>query len=97
MNTETSAGAGPVDQRVRPAPGEIEAEVLRNLANNTRFEVEVLGACDGSMLAQKAACLEWLACGAEYQQALRRGTALKTGNLLVAQENMVKQIKFLMA
>lgn len=97
MNTEPTAGAGPVDHLVGLAPGEIEAVVLRNLANHTRFEAEELGACDGSMLAQKAACLEWLACGAEYQQALRKGTALKTGHLLAAQENMVKQIKFLMA
>lgn len=52
MYTETTAGAGPVDHLVGLAPGEIEAVVLRNLANHTRFEAEALGACDGSMLAQ---------------------------------------------
>ena len=56
-----------------------------------------MGACDGSMSAQKAACLEWLACGAEYQHMLRGGPRVSTGKLLEAQENLVKQIKFLMA
>ena len=56
-----------------------------------------MGACDGSMSAQKAACLEWLACGAEYQHMLRGGPAVSTGKLLAAEQDMVKQIKFLMA
>jgi hypothetical protein len=57
----------------------------------------MMGACDGSMSAQRAACLEWLACGAEYQHMLRGGPKVSTGKLLEAQENLVKQIKFLMA
>ena len=100
MSEITPAVGAPIERQVRPAseaPGRLEAEVLRNLANHARFEAEVMGACDGSMSRQKAACLEWLACGAEYQQMLRGGPRVSTGQLLLAQENFVKQIKFLEA
>lgn len=74
-----------------------EAEALRNLADHARIEVEVMRAGDGSMSAQRAACLEWLACGAEYQHMLRGGPTVSTGKLLAAEQNLVKQIRFLMA
>ncbi|MBP8100581.1 MAG: hypothetical protein KAY54_01750 [Burkholderiaceae bacterium] len=66
-------------------------------ADGTDHEVEIVKVVDGSMSAQKAACLEWLACGAEYQHMLRGGPRVSTGELLEAQENLVKQIRFLMA
>ena len=93
-STEQPAGGAPVEPTVRPS---VEAEALRNLADHAKFEAAAMGACDGSMSAQKAACLEWLACGAEYQHMLRGGPRVSTGKLLEAQENLVKQIKFLMA
>jgi hypothetical protein len=94
MAQSNPAVLGPVEPTVRPS---VEAEALRNLADHAKFEAAVMGACDGSMSAQKAACLEWLACGAEYQHMLRGGPRVSTGKLLEAQENLVKQIKFLMA
>lgn len=106
MTTEATPGAlGSNDQlglrperaKANAGPGQLEAEVLRNLANHARFVAEAMGACDGSMSAQKAACLEWLACGAEYQQMLRGGPRVSTAHLLKAQENLVKQIRFLEA
>ena len=92
MNSET-AGVGPVDASVRPAAGAVEAEALRNLANHAKLEAAVMNACDGSMSRQKAACLEWLACGAEYQQMLRGGP--RGGDLLAAERELVKQMGYL--
>ena len=94
MEHNLPAVVAPVEPSVRPCA---EAEALRNLADHARFEAAMIGACDGSMSAQRAACLEWLACGAEYQHMLRGGPRVSTGKLLEAQENLVKQIKFLMA
>lgn len=94
MEQNSPAVGAPVEPSVRPCA---EAEALRNLADHARFEAAMIGACDGSMSAQKAACLEWLACGSEYQHMLRGGPRVSTGKLLEAQENLVKQIKFLMA
>lgn len=91
------ADAGPVHCPVGQSPGALEAEVLRNLADHARFEAEVMGACDGSMQAQKAACLEWLACGAEYQQFIRGcGPRVRAGDLLAAEQSVVKQFKHLL-
>jgi hypothetical protein len=73
----------------------IEAEALRALANQARFEAAMMGASDGSMSAQKAACLEWVACGAEYQLMLRGGPPFDACKLLAAEKNLVAQIKFL--
>ena len=94
MDKNLPAVGAPLERQVRPSA---EAEVLRNLADHAKFEAAMMGACDGSMSAQRAACLEWLACGSEYQHMLRGGPAVNTGKLLAAEQDMVKQIKFLMA
>jgi hypothetical protein len=87
------AVAGQVERSVRPTAEAVEAEALRNLANHAKFEAAMMNACDGSMSRQKAACLEWLACGAEYQQMLRGGP--RGGDLLAAERELVKQIGYL--
>lgn len=86
---EASVDAGSADQAAS-----LEAEVLRNLADHAKFEANVTGACDGSVSAQKAACLEWLACGAEYQQMLIGGPAVNSAKVLAAEQNLVKQFQF---
>lgn len=82
--------AGPVEPTAHQCA---EADALRALADHAKFEAAMLGACDGSMSAQKAACLEWLACGAEYQRMLRGGP--HGGDLLAAEKNLVKQVGYL--
>lgn len=73
----------------------VEAEVLRRLASHANFEAAMLNASTGSMLAQKAACLEWLACGAEYQRMLAGGPEASLSKLVEAQKNMVEQLRSL--
>ena len=89
----TAAEAAQAQPATAESAEHAEVEALRNLADHAKFEAAMMGACDGSMLAQRAACLEWLACGAEYRLMLRGGP--RGGDLLAAEQNLVKQIGFL--
>jgi hypothetical protein len=88
----TRRGSGSNDL-LGPGSEAVEMEALRALAVHAKFEAAMFNACDGSMLAQKAACLEWLACGAEYRDMLRGGGC--GGDLLAAEKELVKQIGYL--
>lgn len=50
MEQNSPAVVAPVEPTVRPS---VEAEALRNLADHAKFEAAAMGACDGSMSAQR--------------------------------------------
>lgn len=78
------------EQKTTVCELDAEADVLRCLADRAALEARVYCACDGSMLALKAVCLEWLACSEEYRRTSRNASAT-----LLAHDNLVKQFRHL--
>lgn len=85
-----------LSQTATLTPTQIEAEVLTSLAQHARITADAHQACDGSMMAQRAACLEWLAAGSAYQLMLSGGPRMDARTAIAAEENLVKQFKHLM-
>lgn len=90
LASNTKPAAPPEEQKTTVCGLDAEADVLRCLADRAALEARVHGACDGSMLAQKAACLEWLACSEEYRRTFRNASTV-----LLAEDNLVKQFRHL--